>query len=174
MALRVDMWGAIRDIGRRFFVDPTETAAVVYWSIVALGSLAVPARPRFGPNEGILHTIGTGFSGGSTRHSDDGRSCRTSSCAATMRSAAPDIFKRVIDAIVDLSRHNRQINTDAPPSSVPMGCPKLEAFRLVDERMPNLGMRSSPGNRYRCWLFLGVARKPWGSPVRLLTENPTI
>jgi hypothetical protein len=48
-------------MGRGFFVDLTETAAVVYRSIVALGSLAVPARLRFGPNEGIPHIIGTGF-----------------------------------------------------------------------------------------------------------------
>ena len=39
----------------------TETAAVVYRSIVTLGSLAVPARFRFGPNDGIPNMIGTGF-----------------------------------------------------------------------------------------------------------------
>ena len=42
-------------------MDLTETAAVVYRSIVALGSLAVPAKFRFGPNDGIPHVIGTGF-----------------------------------------------------------------------------------------------------------------
>lgn len=42
-------------------MDLTETAAVVYRSIVALGSLAVPATLRFGPNEGIPNIIGTGF-----------------------------------------------------------------------------------------------------------------
>jgi hypothetical protein len=43
------------------FVELAETAAVVCRSIVALGSLAVPGRFRFGPNEGIPHIIGTGF-----------------------------------------------------------------------------------------------------------------
>lgn len=42
-------------------MELTETAAVVYRSIVALGSLAVPARFRFGPNDDIPHIIGTGF-----------------------------------------------------------------------------------------------------------------
>ncbi len=42
-------------------MDLTETAAVVCRSIVALGSLAVPTRFRFGPNDGIPPIIGTGF-----------------------------------------------------------------------------------------------------------------
>ena len=42
-------------------MDLTETAVGVYRNIVALGSLAVPARLKFGPNEGIPHIIGTGF-----------------------------------------------------------------------------------------------------------------
>jgi trypsin-like peptidase len=43
------------------FVELTETAAIVQRSLVALGSLAVPAKYRFGPNEGIPQIIGTGF-----------------------------------------------------------------------------------------------------------------
>jgi S1-C subfamily serine protease len=39
----------------------TESAALVFRSVVALGSLAVPSRLRFGPNEGFPQIIGTGF-----------------------------------------------------------------------------------------------------------------
>ena len=42
-------------------MDLTETAAIACRSIVALGSLAVPTRLRFGPNDGIPHIMGTGF-----------------------------------------------------------------------------------------------------------------
>ena len=76
------MWGAIRHTGRGFFVDLTETAAVVYRSIVALGSLAVPARLRFGPNEGIPHIIDTGFVVDPRGIVINGRSCRKSSQSA--------------------------------------------------------------------------------------------
>jgi hypothetical protein len=46
---------------RPLIMDLTETAAVVSRSIVALGSLAVPIRFRFGPNDGVPPIIGTGF-----------------------------------------------------------------------------------------------------------------
>jgi hypothetical protein len=58
---------------RPLIMDLTETAAVVSRSIVALGSLAVPIRFRFGPNDGVPPIIGTGFVVGSTRRRDDGR-----------------------------------------------------------------------------------------------------
>jgi hypothetical protein len=35
--LRIDVWGAIRGIGRGFFVDLTETAAVVYQTFSECG-----------------------------------------------------------------------------------------------------------------------------------------
>jgi hypothetical protein len=46
---------------RPLIMDLTETAAIACRSIVALGSLAIPSRLRFGPNDGIPHIIGTGF-----------------------------------------------------------------------------------------------------------------
>jgi hypothetical protein len=46
---------------RLLIMDLTETAAVVSRSVVALGSLAVPTRFRFGPNDGVPPIIGTGF-----------------------------------------------------------------------------------------------------------------
>jgi hypothetical protein len=42
-------------------MDLTETAAIACRSNVALGSLAVPTRLRFGSSDGIPHIIGTGF-----------------------------------------------------------------------------------------------------------------
>src|SRR5262245_46200513 len=42
-------------------MDLTETAAIACRSIVALGSLAVPTRLRFGSSDDIPHIIGTGF-----------------------------------------------------------------------------------------------------------------
>ncbi|OFV93088.1 MAG: hypothetical protein A3G76_11675 [Acidobacteria bacterium RIFCSPLOWO2_12_FULL_65_11] len=42
-------------------MELSETAAVVLKSVVALESLAVPSRLRFGANDGIPHIVGTGF-----------------------------------------------------------------------------------------------------------------
>ena len=61
MSSRIGSLGASVNDSRPLITDLTETAAVVSRSIAALGSLAVPTRFRFGPNDGVPPIIGTGF-----------------------------------------------------------------------------------------------------------------